>query len=198
MSTKIYPQGEAEFTLAALDDLAVYSDADFKVYLQTDYANFPSTWELNTSGEGGIESTIAAISAARKVRIEAGGSAVLYQEGTEATILERRGLRGQGTPGVLDTTGAITTAMIASGIITSAAATLNGTLPSFALMESGLEMKVGESIDWSIIKVGANTFSVVASTAHTTVGLLTVATATVGMFRTRKSSATAYITYRIA
>jgi len=199
MSTKIYPHGKAEFTLAALDDLSVFSISDFKIYIEIDLANFPKYWELNTSGVGGIESTVAATSAARKVRIEAGASPVLYQEGTEANILERRGLRGQATPGVLNATGALTAAMIASGLVTTtAAAGITATLPTGTVMNSSLEMKIGEAFDWSVNStVGAGTFTVTAAAGHTVIGAMGVVTVTSGVFRTRKTAAATYVTYRI-
>jgi len=203
MSTKIYPQGKAEFTLAALDDLAVYSDSDFNVYIEADPANFPGSYTLNTSGAGGIESTVAATSVARKIRIEASKSPVLYQEGTEANILERRGLRGQATPKSFANTAAATSAAVAAGIangicVTVTTAAITFTLPTGALMDSSFEMNIGDSFDWSVIVTGANATTVAAAaTGHTVVGTMAVATATSAMFRTRKTAVATYVTYLI-
>ena len=108
-----------------------------------------------------------------------------------------KGLRTQGTPGVLDATGALTATMMASGIVTSAAATVAGTVPTGTVMDAALEMEIGESFDWTVIKVGANSFTVTAATAHTLVGSGVVATATSITFRTRKTAAATYVTYRL-
>jgi len=54
-----------------------------------------------------------------------------------------------------------------------------------------------DSFDWSVIKVGANAFTVTAAAGHTLVGGAVVATARSGMFRTVKTAANTFITYRI-
>ena len=114
-----------------------------------------------------------------------------------AVITERRGLRGQGAPGVLDATGALTAEMILSGIVTSAAATVAGTVPTGTVMDAAFDLEIGESVDWSVIKVGANNFTVTAATGHTLVGSGVVATTTSGLFRSRKTAANTFVTYRI-
>lgn len=58
-------------------------------------------------------------------------------------------------------------------------------------------MAVGDSIDWAVINTGPNTFTVTADTDHTLVGAGAVATATSGLFRTRKTAANTFVTYRI-
>lgn len=124
---------------------------------------------------------------------------MLYANGTAAVILERRALRGQGTPGVLNATGTLTAAMIASGIVTSTtAAGVTATLDTGAVMDAALEMEVGESFDWSAIATGANAFTVTAAASgHTVVGAGAVATTTSGTFRTRKTAADTFVTYRL-
>jgi hypothetical protein len=87
--------------------------------------------------------------------------------------------------------------MMAAGIVTSAAATVAGTVPAGTVMDAALEMEIGESFDWSLIKIGANDFTVTAATGHTLVGVAVVATVTSGLFRTRKTAAATYVTYRV-
>ena len=111
---------------------------------------------------------------ATQIRIEAGASAVYYQEGVSASVLEKKGQRTQGAPGVLDATGPLTATMMAAGIVTSAAATVAGTVPTGTVMDAALEMEIGESFDWSLIKVGANDFTVTAASGHTLVGVAVV------------------------
>ncbi len=187
----------ADFTIAAADKLAIYSKDIVKVYQRNQYPNLPDTWTLFVTVAASTEYASAAFSAATEIRIEASGESVLYQAGADAVITERRELRGQGDPGVLDATGALTAAMILSGIVTSAAATVAGTVPTGTVMDAALELGVDESVDWSVIKVGANAFTVTAATGHTLVGDAVVATATTGMFRTRKTAAATYVTYRV-
>ena len=59
-------------------------------------------------------------------------------------------------------------------------------------------MAVNDSFDWSAIATGANSFTVTASTGHTIVGSGVVATVTSGRFRTRKTAANTFVTYRLA
>ena len=198
MSKKIYSHGEAKFTIAALDALAIYSESDVKIYKRKEFTNHPDGWTLVKAAPAGTEYVTSAFAAAIEIRIEAGESEVYYQEGVNATVLEVKGKRSQGTPGVLNATGPLTAAMMGSGIVTSTTATVAGTVPTGTVMDAALEMEIGESFDWSVIKTGANAFTVTAATAHTLVGLAVVATATAGMFRTRKTAAATYVTYRIA
>lgn len=199
MSKLIYGNGTASFTIAALDKLAVFSEDDVKIYKNTNFAQYPSAWELVKLAPAGTEYVTSAYAAATELRIEAGASPVYYQEGVDATILERRGQRGQGTPGVLNSSGALTAAMISSGLVTTTAASgVTATLPTGTVMDAALEMEIGESFDWSVLSMtGSGTFTVTAATGHTVVGTMGVATVTSGMFRTRKTAAATYVTYRV-
>jgi len=74
------------------------------------------------------------------------------------------------------------------------------TLPTGTLTEAGVNLRVGESFDWSLINLAAATHAVTvtAGTAHTVVGTMAVAAASSGMFRTRKTDVNTFVTYRIA
>ena len=194
MLKSILPYTSVEFSAAASDVITLYSQDNAKVYTKTD-----KVFDLLAHTTGGTEYASSGLSAAATVRIEAGGREVFYNYGVAPAVLIRRGLVGQGTPGVLDTTGALTAAMILSGIVTSAAAAVTATLPTGTVMDAAIEMEIGESFDWSVIKVGANAFTVAAAASgHTVVGLMVVATATAARFRTRKTAAATYVTYAIA
>ena len=88
MSTKIYPQGNVEITVAASDKIAVFSNSDFKVYQQTGYPNVPSTWSLLHSGAAGVNYLSAAFSVATVVRVEAGADEAFYETGTAPVVSE--------------------------------------------------------------------------------------------------------------
>jgi hypothetical protein len=196
MSKKIAPYGTVILDAAASDIIAAYSLDDAKVYTKS--ANSPY-WGLLSVVTAGEEYASSALSAAKQVKIEAGGSDVYYSIGAAAVVTDRRGLRGQGAPGVLNATGTLTAAMIASGIVTSTtAAAVTATLNTGALMDAALELEIGESFDWSAIATGANAFTVTAAASgHTVVGAGAVATGTSGLFRTRKTAASTFVTYRI-
>lgn len=196
MLRKIPPYGELVLTAAASDIISAYSLDDAKVYTR---AVGKQSWGLLSVVTAGQEYASSALSAAAEVKIQAGGSEVHYSIGTAAVPVARRGLRGQGTPGVLNATGALTAAMIASGIVTSTtAAAVAGTVPTGAVLDAALELEIGESVDWSVIATGANAFTVTAADGHTLVGTAAVATTTSGLFRTRKTAAATFVTYRIS
>ena len=66
-------------------------------------------------------------------------------------------------------------------------------------MDAALEMEIGESFDWSAINTGAaNAFTVTAAASgHTVVGAGAVALSSSGTFRTRKTAADTFVTYRL-
>ncbi len=98
----------------------------------------------------------------------------------------------------LNSTGTITTAMLLSGSITSTDQTVTATLETGAVMDGSSTWKIGEGVNWGVIKTGANTFTVTAAASgHTLVGSGAVATTTAGMFRTVKTAANTFVTTRI-
>jgi len=200
MSTRLPANGLVEFNVPASDVLTVFSKSPCQVFIRAGYPNFPESWSLLQAVAADAEYTSAAFTAATDVRIVAGPADVLYANGTAAVITERRALRGQAAPGVLNATGTLTAAMIASGIVTSTtAAGVTATLDTGAVMDAALQMEIGESFDWSAIATGANAFTVTAAASgHTVVGAGAVATVTSGAFRTRKTAADTFVTYRIS
>lgn len=104
----------------------------------------------------------------------------------------------QPTPVAVDATATLTAAELLSGIITSAAAAVTATLPTGTLLDAAAGIEIGEAFDWSVIKVGANSFTLQAGAGHTFIGTLAVATATSARFRSLKTAANTFITYRIS
>lgn len=198
MLQNVIPYGRVEFELPVSDVLHVYSQDGAKVFTK------PATganYGLLATTVGGIEYASAAMTEITAVRIEAGGREVLFNYGVAPAILQRRGLRGQGTPGVLNATGALTAAMILSGLVTTTvAAAVAATLPTGTVMDAAIEMEIGDSFDWAVSSnTGANAFTVTAAASgHTVVGLMAVATTCSALFRTVKTAAATYVTYAIA
>lgn len=105
----------------------------------------------------------------------------------------------QGTPAAVNATATLTAAELLTGIITSTtAAAVVGTLPTGTLLDAAADLAIDEAFDWSVINTGAaNTFTVAAGTGHTVVGNMVVALSTTGRFRSRKTAANTFVTYRI-
>lgn len=111
----------------------------------------------------------------------------------------------QGAPGALDATGTLTAALILTGIVTSsAAAAVVATVDTGTAMDTALAdtVAIGEAFDWSAINTHAiNAFTVTAAAGHTLVGSGVVDTDAVGggsgRFRSKRTAANTWITYRI-
>lgn len=199
MSNRLPANGLVELTIAAADRVAIWSRSPVKVYQQLGVPNFPSTFSLIQDVAAKTEYRSSAFATGAVIRIEADAADVFYAVGVTAVITENIGQRAQPAPGVLNATGTLTAAMIAAGIVTSTtAAAVTATLDTGAIMDAALEMDIGESFDWSAIATGANAFTVTAAAlGHTVVGAGAVATGTSGTFRTRKTAADTFITYRL-
>lgn len=201
MSTKVYPFGSVEVAVAANDIVSIFSKSPVKIYqLNAGLPNMAPTKVLFDTTTEDTDYQSAAFAAAADLLIEAGPSEAFVAIGTAAVPIERRGLRGQGAPGVLNATGTLTAAMIASGIVTSTTgAAVTATLDTGAVMDAALQMEIGESFDWSVINTGGNAFTVTAAASgHTIVGTAAVATVTSATWRTRKTAAATFVSYRLA
>jgi hypothetical protein len=194
----IFTQGTAVVTVPAGEKIAVQAYSPASVFQEVGYPNFPESQDLLTV----VENTTyvsAAFTNATNVTIQAGASGATYAVGTDPVVSDDGKFQLQGTPGVLNATGALTAAMILSGIVTSTtAAAVAGTLPTGAVLDAASEFAIGDSFDWSVIATGANAFTVTAAaTGHTIVGTAAVATVTSGAWRTRKTAAETFVSYRI-
>ena len=122
-------------------------------------------------------------------------------------------IKSQGAPATQTTVITLTIADLLTGIIVSTptAGATAYTLPSGALTDAGATFAVDSCIDWSIINLGADADDIITVTSpgadHTVIGQMAVASnhATTGLlygnaaiFRTRKTAADTFITYRIA
>ena len=194
----IFAQGTAVVTVPAGEKIAVQAYSPASVFQEVGYPNFPESQDLLTV----VDNTTyvsAAFTNATNVTIQAGASGATYAVGTDPVVSDDGKFQLQGAPGVLNATGALTAAMILSGIVTSTtAAAVAGTLPTGAVLDAASEFAIGDSFDWSVIATGANAFTVTAAaTGHTIVGTAAVATVTSGAWRTRKTAAETFVSYRI-
>jgi hypothetical protein len=195
----VFNQGTATVTVPAAESIAVQSYSATSVFNEVGYPNFPETQDLLGVVEN--ETTVfGPYAAGATIVIQAGASGATYAVGTDPVISDSGKYQTQDTPGVLNATGTITPAMILSGILTSTtAAAVAGTLPTGAVLDAASEFAVGDSFDWSVIATGANAFTVTAAaTGHTVVGTGAVATVTSAIWRTRKTAADTFVSYRLS
>jgi len=141
----------------------------------------------------------------------AAGTAPVYSvEGADSDIqlsLVPKGLgivlMNQQTPTAVTATGTLTIANLLTQIVTSTSATaVSLTLPTGTLSDAGVSggtSAVNTSFDWAIINLGSavGDVTLVAGTAHTIVGSVTVTVGTTGRFRSRKTATNTFVTYRV-
>lgn len=195
MSNYLLPNHAVSFTVNASDKIATYSLGNYTIDKTVGYPNLPNTIASVFSGSGA--NTTAAFSTATAVTIAAGDNGLYYETGTTPAIIERTNY--QGTPGTLNATGTLTATLLLGGIVTStSAAAVAATLDTGAAMDIAIDLDVGNSFDWAFINTGVSTVTVTASTGHTIVGTATVLTVVSARWRTIKTAADTYVTYRMA
>jgi hypothetical protein len=112
-------------------------------------------------------------------------------------------LMNQQTPTAVTATGTLTIANLLTQIITSTSAVAVAlTLPTGTLSDAGVSggtSAVNTSFDYSIINTGSavGDVTMVAGTAHTIVGSVTVPVGTTGNFRCRKTATNTFVSYRV-
>jgi len=106
----------------------------------------------------------------------------------------------QVTPSTVSTTSTLTTAAVLNRIVQSSpSAAIILTQPTGALLDAAVQgLSPNEAIDWSVINTGTFTATIAASSGITVVGNMAVTAGTSGMFRTRKTATSTFITYRVA
>jgi hypothetical protein len=110
----------------------------------------------------------------------------------------------QPTPTAKTGSATLTIAELLTRIVTATSASaVTLTLPTGTLTDAGFNgglAKVGESFEWGVINLGSSSGAVTmaAGTDHTYVGSATVAISTSARFRTKKTAANTFVTYRVA
>lgn len=201
MSGRVFAFGSLEVTVPASGKLAANSKSAAQIYQKVTNPNQPDTFTLFKALAADEDYSSAAVTPVTVFRIDAGPDMVLYNVGTDAIITEKRSMQNQFplVPPVLNTTGALTAAMIFAGIVTSTTgAAVAGTVPTGTVLDASIQLGIGESLDFTVIATGANAFTVTAAAGVTIQGSAVVATATSGRFRLAKTAAATYIIFRLA
>lgn len=111
-------------------------------------------------------------------------------------------LKPQPTPIAKTASATLLIADLLTGIVTSTSSTAVAlTLPTGTLSDGGFAAIANDqSFDWSVINLGSTSGAVTmtAGTAHTYVGNATVAINTTARFRSRRTAANTWVTYRIS
>lgn len=198
-SNIIYANGSAQnVVIPAGSSIAINTASQAQLFQLGFFPNVPPVPSLL----GTVVNTTAVFGPftnATTVNVVGGAGITLYAVGVAPVIVETKASQVQGTPVAVNVTGAVSAAALLGGIVTSTtAAAVAGTIPTGAVMDAASPLAVGDSFNWSVINTGANTFTVTAASGHTIVGAAAVATATSGLFRTVKTAAATFVTYRLS
>lgn len=214
MSSFITGGGNVSITLTGSQKVAVYTQGVAQVYRNSGFANYPSQNALVGTVING-QTVFGTYTGGATVVIEAsGGLDVYYEVGTDPVVKQGRLPNGtQVTPTAKTVTVTLTAAELLTGLITgthTAGATQTYTVPTGTLLDAASSFNVNEYFEWSLINLSAaaaDTVTIGAGTDHTLVGTMVVASAhaTTGAlygnaatFRTVKTAANTFVTYRIA
>jgi hypothetical protein len=195
----VFTQGTATVTVGAAESIAVQSYSPASVFQEVGFPNFPEAQDLLGVVEN--ETTVfGPFAAGATIVIQAGASGAAYAVGVSPVISDSGKYQSQGAPGVLNATGTLTAAMILSGIVTStSAAATAATLDVGSVVDAASEFAIGDSFDWSVINTGPSTFTVTSPDAsHTIVGVGAVLTLISAVWRTRKTAADTFVSYRLS
>ena len=200
MSNIIYPQGglEVKITIPAGDRVAVYTRDVAEVFQVDQFPNSPAKKRL-LQRVVNDQWVSAAFTDGGEIVILPEASPALYEIGLTPRVTERKSIRTQPGATALNATGALTAAIILDGIVSSTtAAAVVATLDTGAVMGNSTDMAIGESFDWSAINTGVDDFTVTAAASgHNVVGAGLVDAGTSGLFRTRRTGAATFTTYRV-
>lgn len=201
MSNVLAEQGTVTVSVPAGGSIAVFSQGTVTVSRNLSTANFPTRVVFVGTVAPNTQSVFGPFTPATEIVLDAsGGFEVLYEVGTAPQVQQFRLLAPvQVAPGALNATGTLTGELCLTGIVTStSAAAVVATLDTGAALDPKSFWNVNDSFDWAVINTGPNTFTVTAAASgHTVVGAGAVATATSGQFRTRKTAAQTFVTYRL-
>jgi len=204
MSNIIAVNGRATITVPANESIAVYTQGQAQVSRVLGYPNYPDqTTLLGTVTNG--QTVFGPYASGATIVVESVGSQpVLWEIGTVPVVTQwRLNYQVQGAPTDIADGGSMiaTNAALLSGIVTATpTAGRNVQLPTGANMDLGTEFLVGDSIDWSLITLAAFALTITVNTGHTIVGAAATAatSGSAARFRTRKTAADTFVTYRLA
>lgn len=104
-------------------------------------------------------------------------------------------------PTAKSTTATLTAAELKTGIISTTGTSYTVTLPTGTAIDagfSGIPANVDIGFDFSVVNTASGTITIAVNTGVTSLGTLTIATATSAIFRLRRTAANTYVVYRLA
>lgn len=205
MSFLVLPNGNSgDIVIPANESIAVACQGTAQVSRKLGFPNYPDQVTLIGTVING-QSVFGPYSSGATIIVEAvGGVTTFYEVGTAPQVQQGRLVAGvQAAPVDIADGGsmAYTPAAILGGLVTATpTAGRNIQLPTGAAMDLASTFAINDFFDWSVITLAAFALTTTAgASGHTIVGSgATAATSgSAARFRTRKTAADTFVTYRI-
>jgi hypothetical protein len=205
MSFLVLPFGNSgEITIPANESIAVACQGTAQVSRKLGFPNYPDQVSLIGTVING-QTVFGSYASGATIIVEAvGGVTAFYEVGTAPQVQQGRLVSGvQAAPVDIADGGsmAYTPASILGGLVTATpTAGRNIQLPTGATMDLASNFAINDFFDWSVITLAAFALTTTAgASGHTLVGSgATAATSgSAARFRTRKTAADTFVTYRI-
>ena len=198
----IAPQGTATVTLTAGQKIVVKTAGETLVSQTVGYPNYPEQNDVLTTVVNGTY-TSSAFANGGTVIIQSGAFETLYDVGTDPVIGDNGNWQPQGAPVNVTDGGSMvfTAAGLLSGIVTATPTQArNVQLPLGTALDAATTLAVGDSFDWTLITLAAFALTITVNTGMTIVGAAATAgtSGAAARFRTRKTAAGTFVTYRLA
>lgn len=205
MSFLVLPNGNSgDIVIPANESIAVACQGTAQVSRKLGFPNYPDQVTLIGTVING-QSVFGPYTSGATIIVEAvGGVTAFYEVGTAPQVQQGRLVAGvQAAPVDIADGGsmAYTPASILGGLVTATpTAGRNIQLPTGAAMDLASNFAINDFFDWSVITLAAFALTTTAgASGHTIVGSgATAATSgSAARFRTRKTAADTFVTYRI-
>jgi hypothetical protein len=201
----VLPDGNSgDIVIPANESIAVYCQGTAQVSRKTNFPNYPEQVTLIGTVING-QTVFGPYTSGAVIIVEAsGGVTTFYEVGTAPQVQQGRLISGvQADPANIADGGAMvhTPGGMLGGLVTATpTAGRNIQLPTGAAMDLASNFLVNDFFDWSVITLAAFALTTTAgASGHTLVGSgATAATSgSAARFRTRKTAADTFVTYRI-
>jgi hypothetical protein len=205
MSNIVAPNGRSTVIIPANESIAVFTQGQAQVSRTIGFPNYPDVTTLLGTVTNG--QTVFGPYASGAVIVVESVSAipVLWEIGTAPQVQQQRlNAQVQGAPVNIADGGSMAFAAgdLLAGIVTATpTAGRNVQLPTGASLDLATEFLVNDSIDWTLITLAAFALTVTNATSGNTLvgsGATAATSGSAARFRTRKTAADTFITYRVA
>ena len=204
MSNFVAVNGEATVTIPSGESIAVFTQGEAQVSRTIGFPNYPDQTTLIGTVRNG-QTVFGPYASGATIVVESTGSQQVYFEVGTAPQVQQGRLNNQvqGDPTNIADGGsmAFTPAALLSGIVTATpTAGRNIQLPTGAALDAASEFAIGDSFDFSVVTLAAFALTITVNTNVTIVGAPATAgtSGAAARFRTRKTAADTFVTYRIA